>query len=129
MERISINGLDKSVVDRINKEDKYYLLRRGKYSVARDLATMSIVYIAKHHFAVEQAIFDPKSEIGKCVELSKKTISTKGAMIVEREMLEEVRVIIPKDTELCEDFIGNDEPNLKKRRRYLNERRINFKGV
>ncbi len=116
METISINGLDKSVVDRINKGDKYYLLRRGKYSVVRDLATMSIVYIAKHHFAVEQAIIDPKSEIGKCVEVSKKTISTKGAMIVEREMLEEIRVIIPKDTELCEDITSNNEPNFKKKK-------------
>ncbi|HIF1846568.1 hypothetical protein [Enterococcus faecium] len=56
METISINGLDKSVANRIKKGNGYYLLKKGKYSVARELETMSIVYVAKNHFDVEQAI-------------------------------------------------------------------------
>ncbi|HBM6526396.1 TPA: hypothetical protein LY798_001772 [Enterococcus faecium] len=112
METISINGLDKSVANRIKKGNGYYLLKKGKYSVARELETMSIVYVAKNHFDVEQAI---DSEIGKCVELSEKTVSTKGAMIIEREMLDEIRVIIPKDTQMCEDSISDDEPKSERK--------------
>ncbi|HAP7170178.1 TPA: hypothetical protein IVN93_000807 [Enterococcus faecium] len=115
METISINGLDKSVANRIKKGNGYYLLKKGKYSVARELETMSIVYVAKNHFDVEQAIFDPDSEIGKWVELSEKTVSTKGAMIIEREMLDEIRVIIPKDTQMCEDSISDDEPKSERK--------------
>ncbi|HHA5789743.1 TPA: hypothetical protein ACOBID_001784 [Enterococcus faecium] len=108
METISINGLDKSVANRIKKGNGYYLLKKGKYSVARELATMSIVYVAKNHFDVEQAIFDPKSEIGKQVELSEKTVSTAGAMIVEREMLDEIKVIIPESATKVKNCINND---------------------
>lgn len=78
METISINGLDKSVANRIKKGNGYYLLKKGKYSVARELETMSIVYVAKNHFDVEQAIFDPDSEIGNVLNYQRKLLVQKG---------------------------------------------------
>lgn len=36
-------------------------------------------------------------------------------MIIEREMLDEIRVIIPKDTQMCEDSISDDEPKSERK--------------
>lgn len=107
MEMININGLDKSILSCIEMENGHYILKKGQYSVARELATLNIAYVARYHYDIEKAIFNPNSEIGKYVEFSKKNVSTKGAMIIEKEMLDEIKVIIPKEINFSEITEGN----------------------
>lgn len=93
MKAIKITGIDKSILNKLEARRGKYYLQSGTYSVARELSTCEVVYVAKNYSAMKKATEDHKSDVGNCIAKSMNTISVRGAIIIEKEVLKNIRVL------------------------------------